>query len=575
MQDTESTYEREPGMSTPQLRRPLVRRFLPLYAILLVLILPALTLPLLNVNRFQRRIIASLSESLGRPIHLDRISLTVAPLPGFTIENLVVGEDPAFGAEPFVRASTVRVTLRVSSLWRRRVEFSRISFTDPSINLVKTPGGKWNFQSILLLQAARIEAAPTAQLRSSAAPRFPYIEATGARLNLKLGDAAIQEKLPFTLTEAEFALWLHTPQQWRLRLNGMPLRTDTSVSSTGILHLEGTLGRAAALNDVPLDMRAEWRNVPLGKASRIMLGHDAGLRGSMTVSATAEGTIGHNAVDAILHLDDLRRADFVPLHTMSIQAECQAIASAGFRSLNDIRCSWPPALDPVAALGRSNTIVAMTGSIPDLHQLSSASFDLGTPGIPAATLLDWLHIASARISPSLAATGSLTGSLSLRPPSPRSQAWAGQLVIANGSLTVPAIAATPVFSGNLTVRSLPSPPGFSVSGRKHSQFTLSPISLAFRDHHLVTLDGHFDGSGYTLHLAGTAPPQELLALGTALPQVGDGLADILLPSADTLDPLSSIRFDLTSERTWGGPQLWHTTTHPTSPVLHHTSSRAP
>src|SRR6185437_9147554 len=144
----------------------------------------------------------------------------------------------------------VRATLRISSLWTKRVEFSTISFTDPSVNLVHLANGKWNLESILL-QASHIEAAPTAQKKAGPAPRFPYIEATGARLNIKLG----QEKIPLSFTDAEFALWLPKPEQWHIRLKANPARTDTSVSgSSGTIQIEGTLGRASSLRLVPIDL---------------------------------------------------------------------------------------------------------------------------------------------------------------------------------------------------------------------------------------------------------------------------------------------------------------------------------
>jgi len=549
MQDTDSTYES--NLKVHPHRPSLFRRLVPLYAILLALLLITLLLPFININRFQRKIVTSLSESIGRPIHLDQISLTLFPLPGLTIENLVVAEDPAFGAEPFVRANTVRATFRVSSLWRHRVEFTKISLTEPSINLVETSQGKWNLESILL-QAAKLQAAPTAQARAGSAPRFPYIEATGARINMKRGS----EKLPISLTEAEFALWLPDPQEWQLRLQGRPARTDMSVFETGTVQMEGTLGRAASLNDVPIDLKGEWRNAPLGGASQIMLGRDAELRGSMTLSATTHGTIGRSAVQTLLHLADLRRAEFIPERAISLDIECQATQLATFHTLSDVRCSWPPASLP------NTKTVALTGSVPDLRNLSSSSFELGTPGIPAATLVDWMHVASARVSPDLTATGSLTGSLFYQPSFPgASPSWTGQLLLSNANLTIPSIVPTPIFSGDLTLHSTQQASDRPRGGRQgappplRDEFTLSPIPLTLGEHDSATLEGKFDDTGYSLHLTGTALPSKLLALGAALPQLGDGLASAL-PPATVKNP---VHIDLTSTHPWGGSQAWHST----------------
>src|ERR1700738_512429 len=126
MQEIDPTYA--PSGNTWHVRarrfRHLLFLALVLFALLLLLVLP----PLIGVSRFQRRIATSIGNSLGRPVHLDRVSLNLLPLPGFTLENLVVSEDPAFGSEPIIRANSVRATLRMSSLWRKQVEFSTISF---------------------------------------------------------------------------------------------------------------------------------------------------------------------------------------------------------------------------------------------------------------------------------------------------------------------------------------------------------------------------------------------------------------------------------------------------------------
>jgi len=546
MQEIDSTYAPSEQMWQGRARR--FRHFLflalALLALLLLLVLP----PLIGMSRFQRRIATSISNSLGRPVHLDRVSLNLLPLPGFTLENLVVSEDPAFGREPIIRANSVRATLRISSLWRKQVEFSKISFTEPSVNLVHRANGKWNLEGILL-QASRIEAAPTAQAKAGPAPRFPYIEATGARLNLKQE----HEKLPLSLTDAEFALWLPSPQEWHLRLQARPARTDTNVSDAGIVQLEGTLGRAASLGQVPLNLQGEWRNAPLGDASRVLLGRDAGLRGELTLSANIKGTVGNSAVQTRLRLRDTRRADFVPQHTLAVDLECLGTATGAFHSFENIRCSWPPA-------GSSGTVtVALAGSVPDIRRLSSATVAVGTPGIPASTLLDWLRIASSRVPADVSAAGTMTGSVSYhsKAPSP----WDGEVLVAGTSLKTQRTGAASLVVGDILVRSVARPALETRSHRRGSTspsptpgsvFVLSPTSLALGGKEPAMLEGHLDATGYTLHLSGMATASRLLALGRAVPQLGDGLADVVPMNRAA----GQFRVDLVATRSWGGVQVW-------------------
>jgi hypothetical protein len=561
-----TTEQREVSevIPTRTLRRLLYLSFA-ILAVMLLILLP----PLINVSRFQHRIATSISDSLGRPVHLDKVSLNLLPFPGFTFENFVVDEDPAFGSEPIIRANSVRATLRISSLWRKRVEFSTISFTEPSVNLVHTAAGKWNLQSILL-HAAHIDAAPTSQRSAGPAPRFPYIEATGARLNLKLD----QEKTPISLTDADFALWLPDPQQWHLRLTAQPARTDTNVSDTGTLQVEGTLGRAPSFAQVPISLRGEWSNTPLGQATQVLLGRDLGLRGDMSVTANAQGTVGNSAIQATVHLTDARRADFVPERPLSLDIQCLSIATGDFHGFENIHCSWPPT-------GSSNApTLAITGAVPDVRRPQASTLEIGTPGLPAATLLEWLHVASSRVPSNLIAAGTLTGAIFFLPSSPAP--FQGQLLLAGASLINPRAGTTlqgntSLITSDITLQSPPQPnqtPANNPRSNTHqkssaptppgSVFLLAPTSLDLGGRDPATLDGHFDATGYTLHLTGMASIARLQTLSTALPQFGDGLAKAL-PTNRAAGPF---RVDLTSTRTWGGPQTWTDNTTARLPATH-------
>ena len=580
MQQTNPTHDQEETATHPRA----FRRLLILAIAALILVLLVLLPPLISVNRYRHRIAASIGASLGRPVHLDKVTLNLLPLPGFTLENFVVDEDPAFGSEPIIRANSVRATLRMTSLWRRRVEFSTISLTEPSVNLVHTSAGKWNLDSILL-HAAHVAAAPTAQRSAGPAPRFPYIEATGARLNLKLDN----EKTPFSLTDADFALWLPEPQQWHLRLSAHPARTDTSASDTGILQVEGTLGRAASLDHVPVNLKGEWRNAPLGAASLILLGRDAGLRGDLTLSANVQGTVGHSGMQATLRLSGARRADFVPAQLLDLQIQCLGTATSAFYSYQDLRCNWPPAGFPNAPT------LAISGALPDIRAPRAAYIDIATPGLPAATLLEWFRVASSRVPPDISAAGTLTGNLAYgtAPPDPTpgtltgdttpsspTQAlhantpsaqpslanptpagWHGQLFLTGARLINPAVGPDSLIAGDLDLHSasqlnnLPEP-------TTSSSFILDPIALALGGKDPATLEGRFDANGYTLHLTGMASLARIRAFAAAIPLFSDGLAEAL-PTNRFPGPF---HVDLTATRIWGTPQTWtDNTTHPTSP----------
>ena len=524
------------------------RRVLTVGGILLTLLLLVLLPPLISVNRFRHRISQSVSESLGRPVRIDSVTLNLLPMPGFTLENFIVGDDPAFSSEPVIRAQTVRVTLRVWSLWRRRVEFSRISLDDPSVNLVHRADGRWNIESILL-QASKIEAAPTAQQGAGSEPRFPYVEATGARVNVKMG----LEKMPIALTETDLALWLTQPDQWKFRLEGHPTRTNTAATDTGMLRVQGTLGKASTLADSPVDTTLEWRAAPMGGVSWVLLARDAGFRGVMTVRTTIQGTIGKNKVDTELDLNDVRRSDFVPQHTLNANIRCTAQATAVFHQLADVRCGWPSgALTDSLAKG-----FTLAGGISDLSHWRSAAGDAAISEVPASSLLDAVRLASPRISPDLTAGGAISGTLSCCGKGDTWAAITGQLTIDKATLAL-----------NKGVPFVEADVESDLAGGK---LTMHPVALDLGAPIPAMLDASIDATGFRLHLGGSAMRTRLSQVAAALPPFGDGLDAALPPATVSEEPETPIRLDLTSSRTWFTGQTWAATE--TKPVKRRRGSR--
>jgi AsmA protein len=95
-------------------------------------------------SRLKSRIITSISAAVGRSVDIGSVQVRLLPRPGFDLHNLVVYDDPIFGAEPMLRAGEVTASLRLFSLVRGRIEISRLDLTEPSLNLVHADNGRWN-----------------------------------------------------------------------------------------------------------------------------------------------------------------------------------------------------------------------------------------------------------------------------------------------------------------------------------------------------------------------------------------------------------------------------------------------
>jgi len=496
---------------------PRTRRRIILAAVAILLIAAlALTPPLLNVDRLRHRIATSMSQSLGRPVHLDRVSFHLLPMPGFTLVNLVVSEDPAFGYEPVIRANRVEARLRVSSLWRRQVEISTIRFdvdefgAGPSVNIVRNAQGRWNLEDILV-QAAHANTAPTAQRKAGSAPRFPYIEATGARVNLKLGN----EKMPFSLTDADFALWLPNPQEWHLRLQAHPARTDTNAFDTGEVRLEGTLGRAPTMATVPINLKLDWAHAQMGEATRLLTGNDAGWRGTVEAGATLIGQVNSAKLTTDLHLTDLRRADFVPEKLLDVSTRCTAAADLTQVTLTNAACTIP---------NGGPQPITLSSVIFDVQHPAQAEVSLDVHQVPVAWALDWARLFTQHIPADLSLMGTMEGTLS-RPPG--DSIWTGALQATLNSVTAGKRQFD--FTGKPVMFDWRAVPAAGAAAGS-LQLQLEPVAIRPGGSSQLVLTGAVDPNGYTTRLAGTASAAQITALGNdVLPPFGDELVETAKP----------------------------------------------
>jgi uncharacterized protein involved in outer membrane biogenesis len=102
-------------------KSPSPGRWILLAAVILALLAFVLP-PLVNISRYQHRIADNISRSIGRQVHISSVKLHLLPLPGFEFADFSVQEDPQFGAEPILHSSSVVADLRLSSLWRGKLE---------------------------------------------------------------------------------------------------------------------------------------------------------------------------------------------------------------------------------------------------------------------------------------------------------------------------------------------------------------------------------------------------------------------------------------------------------------------
>jgi hypothetical protein len=103
---------------------------------------------LVDVPRVQALVATNAAHALGRPVRFASLSVSVFPLPGVTLHQLEVAEDPQFGAKPFLTLDSGRLRLRLRPLLSGRVEFAELVLAKPVITVLRDSRGRLNVASL-------------------------------------------------------------------------------------------------------------------------------------------------------------------------------------------------------------------------------------------------------------------------------------------------------------------------------------------------------------------------------------------------------------------------------------------
>ncbi len=480
-----------------------------------VLALVVFVPPLIKLKSFRKSIVDAISGGLGRQVSVREVRLRLFPQPGFRLEGFVVQDDPVFSAEPLLRADQVTANLRLSSLWRWRPEISSLTLESPSgaqpwsLNLVRTQDGRWNLQS-LLLRASQTPAAPTAKTRPESRPRFPYLEGEGGRINFKSG----MEKKAYALSEADFALWLASENEWNLRLRARPVRTDASLSDTGVVEIGGAVGRAARLDETPLRLRVSLRGAQLGQLTRLVYGRDRGWRGSVNLVADLTGTPQDLKLGGSGSIDDFRRYDIIIPDMLRLAASCTAQYRGQAQELSHLDCRL------------QNGELALRGSIADL--LGPRRFDLALVAqqVPMAELARLARHAKFALPLDLTAAGALDADFAYR-TGPGKRGWSGEGNTSDfalrsgvfgrelklGAIKFEVAQEKTARAGNgRLVRSAPS----SNDGSAGLRLLVAPFPVPLGGTAPVTVQASFSATGYSVGVEGDAELQRLFRVAHGL-----------------------------------------------------------
>jgi len=497
-------------------------------------ILLALFLIRPGASRLKSRIIFSISRALGRPVDIGAVHIELLPWPGFDLDDLVVYDDPAFGAEPMLRAREVTATLRLASLLRGRLEIARLELTEPSLNLVHLETGRWNVES-LLERSAHSSLAPTAKTKLEPRPGFPYIVGTSGRINFKNGS----EKRPYAFTNADFSLWQDSENAWGARLKAQPFRSDMNLNDTGLLQATGTWQRAEITANTPLQVSVEWSHAQVGQLTKFVTGMDQGWRGALLLEVAFEGTPAELKIRGTASVDDFRRYDLTSGQALRMTANCDAEYHSMTHEFHKVMCNAP------AGTGW----ITLTGDMgwPGSQRYSLA---LVAENVPANALAMLAKRVKKNLPDDLAAEGTLHATLAIHEDGERKSRvhWQGRGEVVNFQLTSASNKAevgpetlpfflTDQHAGRTVVNGGPS-----LRFPADAHLEIGPFGLGTGRSSDPLARGWISRAGYRFVVQGDAEVERTLRLGRMLG----------IPAAATAAAQGAAKLDLSVAGAWRG-----------------------
>ncbi len=211
-------------------------RILKWFAILVVLVvLAAAALPfILDANQFRPQIESKLSSALGRDVKLGNLKLSIIS-GSVRVEDIRIADNPAFSKSPFVSAQSLHFSVELKPLiFDKAVRIQGITLDRPSITLIGSKSGQWNFSDL--------GSGNTGQKPSSPGASSDFTRAGVSIKQLEILDGQI------TLVHLDSSRKPSTINNVSVKINDLsytsefPFKLAAALPGEGSLRLEGKAG---------------------------------------------------------------------------------------------------------------------------------------------------------------------------------------------------------------------------------------------------------------------------------------------------------------------------------------------
>jgi hypothetical protein len=381
-----------------------------LFIALASVIVAGVLAPFLRADRLRPRIQAALEAALNRPVHItSAVHLNLFTGPGFSVDDVLIDDDPAAGVEPFAHVESLRARIKLTSLFRGKLAFSSLYLDSPSVNLVKMPSGGWNIQPLLEHGSAT---------NSPHQHTVPDIKIRDGRLNLKFGDT----KSVFYISGADVDIYPNESGDVVIRFSGAPARTDRGSMGLGQLSARGLL-RSGPNGEDQLNMGLRLERTAILEVARLFNGRDLGVHGFAVANARLDGPLSKIEVTGDLNITDIHRWDLMPP-----KGEGWTL---NYRGQLDMRAHHLE-LETVAAEGQVEP-VSVKLRLADYLAAPKWAASITFRDLPAAPLVETARRMGAPFPPGVQVEGKVQGAIGYS----NEGGLQGKLQLENASMKVP------------------------------------------------------------------------------------------------------------------------------------------
>ena len=233
------------------MKRVLIGLVATVFALVVLVVAASL---LVDVNQFRPQIQGTLSEALGREVTVGKLHVAIWS-GSLDADDILIGEDPAFGQQPFVSAKSLELGVRLLPLLlHRELRITSLSLQQPQVRLLQKADGSWNFAKFGGAQSPSAEMPAADTSGQPMAFSVDQLRINNGSIELQRAAGAARQYQNVQLSADHVGLGA-----------AFPFAMSAAMAGGGSLKLDGTLGPWNADNAVltPLNAHLVMNNLDL------------------------------------------------------------------------------------------------------------------------------------------------------------------------------------------------------------------------------------------------------------------------------------------------------------------------